>query len=668
MAAITSAGIGSGIDINGLVKQLVDAEKKLPGDRMAIKEAELTAQLSSVGLLKGTLSTFQSKVNALRTPSGASGLQATVSDRNVLTTSVSSTAQAGQYKVEVRSLAQSHAVASKSFASSTSAVGTGVLTFDFGTTSYDEDGAYTGFSVNENKAQKQVTITNGTLEGIRDAVNNAKIGVTASIVNVGPEGYKLMFSGNDVGENNSLKISVSDADNNATNDAGLSQLAFNASAQNMTETQKAAHAELGYNGLTIKRASNKVDDLIKGVTLNLASTTEAGKSVTINVSEDVSALTTKAKSFVAAYNEMTTFISSQTAYDPKTGKGGIFLGDATVRSITTQMKKVIGDTIKVGNNNELSLASVGITSKDDGTLVLDEAMFKDAAEQNPDVVADLFAMKGNAQDEGLRYIGVSSKTQVGSYRVNITQPATKGMYTGGSVINDPTFTINASNNTLKVKIDGATSGDITIAQGSYGSADALATKIQAAINDDAGLKEAKVAVKVAIVNDKVVITSERYGSKSQAEVVSASGLGLAGGAKVDGLNVAGNFGSGAAQGDGQFLNGTTGDTQGLQIEYSGSASGVVGAVTVSRGFADQLHNLISGFLAEDGGIEGKTKSIQDGLINVAEQRVALDRRLLTLEMRWRKEFGAMDALVAQLQSTGNFLTQQLESLPQIQVK
>ena len=668
MASITSLGIGSGIDINGLVTQLIDSEKELPELRMNSREAELQAQLSSFGTLKGALSSFQTKINNMRTPSGLTGLQSVVSDRSVLTTSVSSTAEPGKHTIEVKSLAQSHTIASAAFENESTDVGTGTLSFSFGTNSYDPDGVYTGFVENADITSKDVTITDGTLEGIRDAVNSADVGVTASIVNVGPEGYKLLFSGNELGEDKSLKVTVADADTDNLNNAGLSQLAYSVDAINMDETAQAKHAELLYNGLTIKRDTNTVDDLIKGVTLNLRATTETDKNVVVDVSKDTNALKSKAKTFVDGFNELITTVNSLTSYNAETETGGILLGDAITRNITNQLRRAVGESVKIGDNNTISLASVGIRTQADGTLSFNEETFDAEAKKDPAVVSNLLSMTGNTQGSDLKYIGVSSKTEVGTYRINVSQPATQGTYTASDAIGDPSFTINGSNDTFKINVDGVESGSINIAHGAYGSAESLATKIRASINNDSKLQDAGISVSVDIQSDKLIISSDLYGSKSQVSMVSASGLGLSGGDAVTGVDIAGSFGVGAAVGEGQFLRGTSGAVQGLQIEYVGATGGNVGAVTASRGFADKLYNIIDQFLVDDGGIEGKTAGIQDSIIDINEQRVALDTRLLSMEKRLRIEFGAMDALVARMQSTGNFLTQQLESLPKIQVR
>ena len=668
MATVTSLGIGSGVDINGLVKDLIDAEKELPSLRLDTREAELQAQLSSYGLLKGAMSSFSTSVSSLRFASTVSGIKADISDPDVLSTSVSITADEGSHSIEVVNLAQSHVLAtSDAYEDETTSIGTGTLSFTFGKTTYDNDGSYVSFEANEDKVTQDIEITDGSLTGIMEAVNEAGIGVTASIVNIGSDGYKLLFASDDLGANNSLEITVTDDETDNIDDVGLSQLAYNASANvNMDETVAAQDAEVKYNGLTVFRETNYVDDLVKGLAINLKSASDAGQPVTVDIVKDTSELKGKVQEFITAYNELNATISSQTGYDTATNTGGVLLGDTIVRSMTTQIRQIMSDVVTLGDNRTVSLATVGITTQKDGSLSLDEAKFEAVAEEDPKIVANLLAMSGNAQGENLTYVGMSSRTVAGTYRVNVSQPATQGMYTGGLDISD--FTVNAGNEGLSLRVNGIETGDITIKNASYADGDALAQAVEVSINSSSALRDANLTVNVSFENNRLVIASDTYGSASSIELVSAAGLGLSGGEQTDGVDIAGNFGQGAASGNGQFLTGEAGDIKGLKIEYAGSESGVVGGVTVSRGYADRLYGLVQEFLDDEGGIEGRTSGIESRIVDINEQRVALNDRLLSMEKRLRARFGAMDALVAQLQSTGNFLTQQLDALPKIEVR
>jgi len=664
MATITSLGIGSGIDVNGLVESLITAERELPQLRLDTREAELQAQLSSFGVLQGAMSSFKDTLSGMRTASSASALSARVSDQSVLTASTVFTAEEGRHSIEVEALAQGHAVASTAFSDLEAEVGTGTLSFTFGTSSYDEEGVLTGFAKNDEKTTHNIEITDGSLEGIRDAVNSADIGVTASVVNVGSEGYKLLFSADDVGAKNSLEITVADNETDNVDTTGLSQLAYGVGNTNMSETLAAQDASILYNGLSVSRDSNTISDLIKGVTLNLSTVSEAGVATDVTVSKSLASIKTKVNDFVAGYNQLVSAISSLTDYNAETGVGAILQGDSVTRNIESLLRKELFGSVNIGERDDLTLAGVGITTASDGTLTIDNNKLEAAAAADLDLVTNLFALNGNSSGDGVNYVSATTKTDEGVFRLNVTEVATKGSYTSSTDITG--FTVNASNDSFTINVNGIESDLITLSHGApYADGATLAREIQASINADSALKAAGAAVSVAFEANRFVITSEVYGSASTVEMVSAEGLGLGGGVSSDGADIRGTIGGEPATGKGQFLTSNGGASNGLNIEYSGTETGTVGSTTVSRGYADRIFNLVDELLSTGGGIQGKTNGIEARIADISEQRVTLEKRLLTRESLLRSQFGAMDILVAQLQSTGNFLTDQLASLPKI---
>ena len=129
MASITASGIGSGLDINSLVDQLITAEKTPASNRLDVKEAKLQAQISSFGSLKGALSQFKSVTSTLSLPSTFNSRSVSSNNEGLLTATASSLAEAGSYSVEVSQLAQTHALATPSgqFTELTDVVGSAVL-------------------------------------------------------------------------------------------------------------------------------------------------------------------------------------------------------------------------------------------------------------------------------------------------------------------------------------------------------------------------------------------------------------------------------------------------------------------------------------------------------------------------------------------------------------
>src|SRR4030067_290751 len=190
MASITSAGIGSGLDINGLITKIMTFESR-PLVSLDRKEAGYQARLSAYGSVKGAVSAFQSAMLSLSSPARFQGLRAASADSTIYTASATSAAAPGSYAVEVKQLAQAQKLASKAFTNTTDTVGIGTLTIQFGTWSGGV------FAANATKASQTVTIGSGnsSLAGIRDAINAAKVGVTAAILNDGTGNRLALNSG-----------------------------------------------------------------------------------------------------------------------------------------------------------------------------------------------------------------------------------------------------------------------------------------------------------------------------------------------------------------------------------------------------------------------------------------------------------------------------------------
>ena len=671
MATLTASGIGSGLDINSLLEQIVAAERAPTENRLNLKEAQIQAKLSAYGTMKGAVSTFQSSLSKLKTPSGFLTNGVTVSNKDVLSASASSIATAGTYSVKVNALAQAHVLASVGFNNLDSVIGNGTLTFDFGTTVYNPgttfiaaDDTYTSFAANIERPSKSVIIdnTNNTVEGVRNAINQADIGVTASIVNDG-SGYRLLLTSKQQGLDNGMRVSVNEGGLAAANidSSGLSQLAFNSSATNMEQTQSAQDAAIQVNGLVINRETNSISDAIHGVTLNLL-TALPGTAVQVKIAADSAVVEKNISAFVTAYNDLTAAFQSFTAYNTDTNRGGVLTGDATTRTLMTKIRREVGTVLQNGNNYN-SLSSIGVTTNRDGSLSLDSDTLHTAVTGDSDAVASLFHAMGTTTNSAVSYQSATSATQEGSYAVNVTTAATQGKLSAIAVTGP--ITIGAGNNTLSVVVDGTASGLIALTQATYNNMDDLAQEIANRINATSALQNLGKGVAVRYNTNHFEIESLKYGSASSIALGATlnAGLGLTTGASATaGVNVAGSIGSSPAVGEGQILTGG-GDASGLRLEISGAATGSLGRVHYATGIAGGLDVLISAFLAAEGQLTSKTDSLNSEISGINDQREKLNERLVKLEARYKAQFIAMDALVASLQSTGNYLQQQIDSLP-----
>ncbi len=679
MATITSAGIGSGLDVAGLVKKLVAAESQ-PLTVLDRKEALIQAKLSAYGSFKSALSSFQSAMSGLANLSKFQTFKATSADPSVVTSSAAFNAVPGSYGIEVSLLAQANKLRSKTFADVTSSIGTGTLTFQFGKVSG------TSFTVNSEKTAQSVTISaaQNSVSGIRDAVNAANIGVTAAILNDGT-GNRLVFTSKDTGENNSLKVTVADtSDASNTDDVGLSQLAYDVAGtagngKNLTESIAGQNASLKVDGITISKASNSVTDVVQGVTLNLLKPSAAGVATTVVVARDIDAVKTSINAFVKAYNDINKTVKDLTSYNAQTKQGSILQGDASAVSVLAQIRKTLNSTLTGLGGTYTVLSQVGISFQKDGTLLLDATKLQKAVDTNFNDIAGLFAAQGKPTDSLVSYINATDKTQAGSYAVTVSQLATQGARSGvaTAALADTAgtftvpFVVDANNDTFSVKVDGTQSATVTLTQGSYATAAALTAEIQSKINGDATLKAAGAGIVASFssATDSLALTSSRYGIASTVEftavdTATASTLGFSVGAGTAGVDAAGTINGTTALAGGRFLTGATGSAvEGLKLEVAGTATGSRGTVNYSQGYAWQLDKLAGKLLESTGPITARTNGFNTSIKEIDQRRETLNRRLDEIEKRYKAQFSALDSLLSKLRNTSDYLNQQLAALP-----
>ncbi len=666
---LSASGIGSNLDINGIVSQLMSIERQ-PLQALAKKEVSYQAKLTGFGTLKGALSSFQTSVKGLADVSKFQAVKVTPADTTIATATASAGATPGTYSLEVTDLAQAQKLASAGQASASTAVGSGTLTFDFGTITgavVDADGKYTGATFTSNgSGVKTVTIdaTNNTLSGIRDAINSAAIGVTATIVNDGGASpYRLVLTNSSTGKTNSMKISVS-------GDAPLSTLlAHNPGAapasQALAETVTAQNAEFEVDGIAISKTSNTVTDVIQGVTLNLLKETTAATQVA--VTRDTGAVSTAVNQFVAAYNQINQTLKDASAYDPVTKQASILNGEAAVRTIQAQIRGVLNLAVPGGASVYTELSQIGVSTQKDGSLAVDSTKLSTAMTTNFNEIAGLFASVGKATDSLVTYSSSTSKTVSGSYAVNITRVATQGN-TVGDAGKPTTLTIDGTNNTLEVKLDGTTE-TVTLASATYADATALAAEVQSKINGVASFVTAGSSVAVTESGGIFTLLSNRYGSGSNVSITGGLGkTNLIGtGATTDGLDVAGSINSAAGTGSGQYLTGATGDaSEGLKLQITGTTLNARGTVNFSRGYAAQFSTLIDKQLGTDGLISSRTEGINASIKSLTQAKERLNTRLEEVEKRYRAQFTALDQVMSKMSTTSSYLQQQLANLPKIE--
>jgi len=664
--AVSTIGVGSGLPLDDLLTKLMAAESQ-PLTVMAQKEASYQAKLTAYGTLSGALSAFQTAMASLGKSSTFENLQTTVVDKTILSATASTKAATGNYPINVTQLAQAHSLSTAGQTSKTALIGSGAtttLTFQFGTISGGTltDGTYTGatFTQDAKQATGTVTIKNGdnSLQGIRDAVNAANIGVTATLVSNGsatPD--HLVFTSNKTGAVSSMKIDV-DGD-----PALQSLLGYDpAGTQSLKQNSAAQNTQLTVNGFFVDSPTNEVKEAIQGVTLNVS---KIGNT-TMTIAKDTAAVETSVKAFIKAYNDLTGTIKKLTAYDATTKTGGLLVGDSTARTIQEQLSKTLSASLEGLSNTNMSLPQLGVTVQRDGTLALDSAKLSKMMDSNYNDIAGLFATVGKATDSLINFNASSSATKAGSYNITVTKLATRAEMTGTVNLNAGSTTI-APNTKMNITLDGVTS-KINLTEGTY-TAKELAAMVQSAINGASEISKAGSKVTATIdSNGFLNLQSDRYGSASKISINSETGtpvstlLGSVS-SGTNGVDVEGTIGGMLATGSGQILTAAKGsDAAGLKIEVVGGTLGDRGRIDFSQGYADRLSKLTDNFIGTDGLIAGNTTSINSNIKRLTDDADAFKIRLAAIEARYRKQFTALDQLVTSMQSTQNYLTQQLAAI------
>lgn len=522
MSGIQSLGIGSGLLTTDLVDQLVKAERAPTELRLDRTEKRVEAQISAYGSLKSALDTLAASTGRLANAQGIQRVTSKSSNESALTATTNSLAEEGNYSINIQQTAQAHSLASKRYDAPTSTLGIGKVTISFGEIQYDADGKPASFSQNEKKTpfELDVTTENNSLGGIRDAINRANQGVRASLVNDG-QGYRLLLTSSETGKTSAMQIDV-------IGDPGLQSLTYsplgNDPDMHMSQTQRGQDAELTVNGLAITSKKNTLDEVIRGVTLNLNQ--QGTGPVNLSLERDVGGVVTQVEEFVEAYNEYRELYQSLVRFDPGSEVGGLLMGDANLRTINNQVRSMLGSIVEgLEDSRYRTLADIGIITdrNNNFNLKLDNNRLEAALRNNASNVAGLLSTNLTATGANVTVVTRTPDTKPGSYEVEITQAAKQATFAGLSTAKldfSSPVVIDGANSGFRINVDGRTA-NVDLRQGSYDSGEELALMIQNAINQSF-TSGPSVSVGFDDLNQRFEITSSRFGSASEVSILSTS--------------------------------------------------------------------------------------------------------------------------------------------------
>ena len=396
---LSALNAGSGLNVTQIVDALVDAERVPKQEKIDEAKDIATVKISALGSLKNELSVFQTNTSAL---SGQIGLALSSSTSNVaLSRTDSSLASEFSHTINVSSIATGQVLnfdnGGSGFSSTTSDIGVDSLTIDLGT--WSAAPAFTG-----NGTSSTLSLTTGatSLSDVRDAINNAAIGVSASIIEVSTGSYSLMVKSPE-GAENAMRITTSlsgtavdvikyDPENNAgaLKDSG-------------TEVVSASDASFTIDGIAVTRSSNTITDLFSGITLELdnVSASDLGTDQVISSRYSKPDALATLETVVSEVNYLLSFLKEQSKPGTNGEDGGPLHGDHFIRYTESKIKNLTSTAIAGYDDTDIYLSSFGVVTELDGTLSIDETRFNEYFESNPEHFAAVTTSMIRTGDAGI---------------------------------------------------------------------------------------------------------------------------------------------------------------------------------------------------------------------------------------------------------------------------
>lgn len=652
-------GLVSGFDTTKIIDSMVKLQANQI-NRLNERKQEVVNRQTSFKGVEGRLISLRSSLSRLNrvTNSVFDARTTSVSDESILSAAAGSSAQIGSFSLTVNSLATAEKIASAGLASATATITQGTLEIRVGS---------------RESATITIDSSNNTAAGLVAAINAQAKDVSAALVKDQASGqFRVLISSQYTGASNSIAVT----NNLAGSGGGAVQPDFSGPV-----VQAAGNATItigsGAGAIVSEYESNRIDDLVDGVSLNLLKA-DVNKEVTVSVGADNDGVVTAVSDFVKEFNGVIQFISEQSQFIVQSQKAGPLLGNRSVTEIQDQLRSIaIGSVPGLETAiNRLSRVGVGVSAN--GTLTFDESKLRAAlnGEVNgvsPRDVQRLFGLSGESTSAGVEFLIGSSRTKASTepYEVDITQAAEQASI-AGSALGNPVV-IAPGQNTFSFKLDGKESGTLSLTAGTYTPAQ-LASQLESVINSATSLGSRKVTVNLE--GGQIRLSSQSYGSNSKIENLGGTALtalGFSGSESDAGMDVVGRFIVNGkietAKGSGRLLIGdaNNANTADLQVRVSLTAaqvtSGTEAEVTVTRGVTSNLEQYLTRVLDPS---KGQIKNGNDALQSQIDAFDASIKRVNEIAEAKRaslvEQFANLERLLSDLQQTGSFISGQLAGL------
>lgn len=656
MAGTSSiSGIISGLKTDDIIAKLIELGKK-PIDRLQNNKNALNAKVAAWQDFNTRVKALNDKADALAKADTFATKTITSSDSNLVTGTASTSAQAGSYYIKITNLATTHQLKAEGYADiSSNTAGTGTISINVGT------GDVKTIDIDSN---------NNSLNGIKDAINRADAGVTASIINDGTvtNPYRLIITSNTSGQDGAITFN-----NTLTGGSGL----------NISELQAAENAEVtigsGAGALTVEIGSNQVDTVIPGVTLNLQSV-DALKVITIKVDNDTTKIKQAVTDFVNQYNNLIDYSNLQFKYNTDNNTSGTLFGDYNLSRVMSDMSSKMMDPVSSLNQSITILSQIGITTNSDGKMSINDTDLDKALKDDLVSVKNLFATKGDSSNASVSYLSSTANTKASGtdgYAVVVTTVATQSRITAGvaqteALIADETLTINGKSVNL---ITGMTQADVIDEINKNTNITGVAASATGLDGTGTGnylnLKRVSYGASGAIS----VLSSQSNGGGTPT--TNTSGIGTLAidlnnvtgeantGTGLAGVDIAGTINGETATGLGQVLSGNANNanTAGLRLLITGNTAGNFGSVVFTRGVGGLFSDYTSALTdSTSGTIFDAEKSLKDQISIIDTRMTDLQTMLDLQQARLESQFAAMERAMSQLQAQGQQIASVLSSI------
>ncbi len=427
-------------------------------------------------------------------------------------------------------------------------------------------------------------------------------------------------------------------------------------------------ALLKVDGIDIRKSSNNISDVFEGITFNIESA-NIGQSATISVERDSGTVTEKLAEFIGAYNGVVGFLSAQFKFDPASNQAAPPLnGDSAARQVDRQIKKLIATRMEgLGGETASTLTELGLTSdKDSGLLSFNPAVLDEVAKDDPRAVERVLGSFGERVSGNFEFVSRSNHTKPGTYDVVVTQARTRaelsGTQTAEVLVQAETLSFNFSRAAQEAN------GAVRPLEVALQAGDSVEKQIQR-INEEFESNNFELE---AFLDDqsRITVRATEYGDDYSVNVTSdlAAGAGTSGIGNVEvaaiGTDLEGRIG--AVSGtvfQGNQLRGADGySVEGIKVDIPDNVTGHLGKVRIVDGLAAILPDVVNSLTSSNGVLGTRSKGVDKRIESLEEDIVNQTERMTRQEERLRRQFTAMEVTMAQLNSLGDYITQQMEAM------